>query len=141
MKVKASITMATHSAGGITDKDFELARKIEEVALWRPAAGSALEGRIDASRVAVMGHSAGGGAVQGLVDESELPILGWIGLATIGFFAALGLPGLNMFIGEALTFLIGRDDDGEDRACGISCGQATWKKSVRSARTAVSGRC
>jgi len=26
-------------------------------------------------------------------------------LATVGFFAALGLPGLNMFVGEALTFL------------------------------------
>ena len=27
-------------AGGITDKDFELARKIEEVVLWRPAAAA-----------------------------------------------------------------------------------------------------
>src|SRR3989449_11298300 len=33
-----------HAAGGVTDKDFELARKIEEVVLWRPAAGGALEG-------------------------------------------------------------------------------------------------
>ncbi len=29
----------------------------------------------------------------------------YTGLATVGFFAALGLPGLNMFIGEAITFL------------------------------------
>jgi NADH-quinone oxidoreductase subunit M len=29
----------------------------------------------------------------------------YTGMAVIGFFAALGLPGLNMFIGEALTFL------------------------------------
>src|SRR2546422_8642523 len=33
-----------HAAGGVTDKDFELARKIEEVVLWRPAAGGALQG-------------------------------------------------------------------------------------------------
>ena len=36
--------LSTHSAGGITDKDFELARKIEDAALWRPAAGTALTG-------------------------------------------------------------------------------------------------
>ena len=36
----------THSAGGITDKDFELARKIEDVAGWRPGSeGGALEGK------------------------------------------------------------------------------------------------
>ena len=37
------VKLSTHSAGGITDKDFELARKIEDVVLWRPA-GGALEG-------------------------------------------------------------------------------------------------
>jgi 4a-hydroxytetrahydrobiopterin dehydratase len=37
---KITVKLSTHSAGGITDKDFELARKIEEVALYRPAAGS-----------------------------------------------------------------------------------------------------
>ena len=36
--------LSTHSAGGITDKDFALARRIEEVALWRPAEGGALTG-------------------------------------------------------------------------------------------------
>jgi pterin-4a-carbinolamine dehydratase len=28
------ITLVTHSAGGVTEKDFSLARKIEEVVLW-----------------------------------------------------------------------------------------------------------
>ncbi len=39
------VRLMTHSAKGITDKDFELARKIEEVVQWRPGkAGGALEG-------------------------------------------------------------------------------------------------
>jgi 4a-hydroxytetrahydrobiopterin dehydratase len=38
------VKLSTHSAGGITDKDFTLARKFDEIALWRPAAGEALEG-------------------------------------------------------------------------------------------------
>ena len=37
---KITVKLSTHSAGGITDKDFELARKIEDVALWRPSGGS-----------------------------------------------------------------------------------------------------
>jgi 4a-hydroxytetrahydrobiopterin dehydratase len=41
---KVTVKLMTHSENGITDKDFELARKIEEVALWRPAPGGALEG-------------------------------------------------------------------------------------------------
>jgi 4a-hydroxytetrahydrobiopterin dehydratase len=41
---RVTVKLSTHSAGGITDKDFSLARKIEEVALWRPAAGEALTG-------------------------------------------------------------------------------------------------
>ena len=41
---KLWVKLKTHSAGGITDKDFALARKIEEVVLWRPEAGSPLEG-------------------------------------------------------------------------------------------------
>ena len=36
---KLWVKLKTHSAGGITDKDFELARKIEEVVLYRPAGG------------------------------------------------------------------------------------------------------
>ena len=39
------VRLSTHSANGVTDKDFELARKIESVVGWRPAAeGGALEG-------------------------------------------------------------------------------------------------
>jgi len=35
----------THTAKGITDKDFELARKIEQRVGWRPGkGGGALEG-------------------------------------------------------------------------------------------------
>ena len=41
---KLWVKLKTHSAGGITDKDFALARKIEEVVLWRPPAGGPLEG-------------------------------------------------------------------------------------------------
>lgn len=37
---RVTVKLSTHSAGGITDKDFELARKIEDVALWRPQGGS-----------------------------------------------------------------------------------------------------
>ncbi|HEY0563646.1 MAG TPA: 4a-hydroxytetrahydrobiopterin dehydratase [Methylophilus sp.] len=40
------VKLCTHSAKGITDKDFELAQKIEEVIQWQPklTQGSALEG-------------------------------------------------------------------------------------------------
>ena len=34
------VKLQTHSAGGITDKDFELARKIEDTVLWRPSGGA-----------------------------------------------------------------------------------------------------
>ncbi|OFW37855.1 MAG: PTS glucosamine transporter subunit IIABC, partial [Acidobacteria bacterium RIFCSPLOWO2_12_FULL_67_14] len=44
---RVRVELSTHSAGGITDKDFELARRIEEVALWRPAPGAALTGAAD----------------------------------------------------------------------------------------------
>ena len=33
---RVAVALATHSAGGITRKDLELARKFDEVALWRP---------------------------------------------------------------------------------------------------------
>ena len=36
---KLTVKLQTHSAGGITDKDFELAKKIEDVVLWRPTTG------------------------------------------------------------------------------------------------------
>jgi 4a-hydroxytetrahydrobiopterin dehydratase len=32
------VRLMTHSAKGITDKDFELAKKIEDVVHWQPAA-------------------------------------------------------------------------------------------------------
>src|ERR1700730_7914930 len=38
------VKLKTHSEAAITDKDFALAQKIEEVVLWRPAAGGPLEG-------------------------------------------------------------------------------------------------
>ncbi len=39
------VKLMTHTAKGITDKDFELARKVEEVVGWRPGKeGGALEG-------------------------------------------------------------------------------------------------
>src|SRR4051812_18520256 len=41
---KVWVKLKTHSEGGITDKDFALARRIEEVVLWRPEAGGPLEG-------------------------------------------------------------------------------------------------
>jgi len=44
------VKLMTHSAKGITDKDFELALKIEEVVQWRPGDGSALEGTPDDQR-------------------------------------------------------------------------------------------
>jgi 4a-hydroxytetrahydrobiopterin dehydratase len=40
-----TVRLSTHDAGGITDKDLQLARKIEEIVLWQPAAdGGALQG-------------------------------------------------------------------------------------------------
>ena len=41
---KVTVKLKTHSENGITGRDFELARKIEETVLWRPAEGSPLEG-------------------------------------------------------------------------------------------------
>jgi 4a-hydroxytetrahydrobiopterin dehydratase len=39
------VRLQTHTAKGITDKDFELARKIEEFVAWQPGKeGGALEG-------------------------------------------------------------------------------------------------
>lgn len=38
------VKLQTHRVKGITDKDIQLARKIDEVVLWKPAGGGALEG-------------------------------------------------------------------------------------------------
>ncbi len=55
---KVWVKLKTHSAGGITDRDFELARRIEDAVLWRPA-GGALEGTPNKF---VSGGKAGGAA-------------------------------------------------------------------------------
>jgi pterin-4a-carbinolamine dehydratase len=39
-----SVALSTHSAGGITAKDFEVAELIERQVTWKPPAGSALVG-------------------------------------------------------------------------------------------------
>ena len=41
---RLTVRLQTHDAGGITSKDFELARRIEEIVTWRPEPGDALEG-------------------------------------------------------------------------------------------------
>ena len=41
---KIWVKLKTHSSGGITERDFALAKEIEKLALWRPAPGSAMEG-------------------------------------------------------------------------------------------------
>lgn len=38
------VKLQTHSAGGITYKDIELAKQLDAVILWQPSAESALEG-------------------------------------------------------------------------------------------------
>lgn len=46
------VKLMNHAAKGITDKDFQLAKKMEEVIMWQPAleADSALEGTPDDPR-------------------------------------------------------------------------------------------
>lgn len=41
-----TVKLVNHAAKGVTDKDFQLARKIDEVLMWQPGKeeGSALEG-------------------------------------------------------------------------------------------------
>lgn len=41
---KLWVKLRTHASGGITDKDFALARRIEDAVLWRPQEDSPLEG-------------------------------------------------------------------------------------------------
>jgi 4a-hydroxytetrahydrobiopterin dehydratase len=41
---KVQVKLWTHSAGGITESDVELAQLIEQTALWRPKGASALRG-------------------------------------------------------------------------------------------------
>jgi 4a-hydroxytetrahydrobiopterin dehydratase len=46
------VKLVNHAAKGVTDKDFQLAQKIEEVVLWQPGKeeGTALEGTPDDPR-------------------------------------------------------------------------------------------
>jgi 4a-hydroxytetrahydrobiopterin dehydratase len=46
------VKLTNHAAKGVTDKDFALAKKIEEVVMWQPGAeeGSALHGTPDDAR-------------------------------------------------------------------------------------------
>ena len=41
---KVTVKLQTHRVGGVTTKDTALAQKINEVALWKPAPDSPLEG-------------------------------------------------------------------------------------------------
>lgn len=41
---QVTVKLQTHRVRGITMNDIELARKIDEVVLWKPPAGSSLEG-------------------------------------------------------------------------------------------------
>ena len=41
---KLWVKLMNHAAGGITDKDFAVARQIEDTVLWRPDPDSPLEG-------------------------------------------------------------------------------------------------
>ena len=50
------VKLSTHSAKGVTDKDFELARKIEEVITWRPGPESSLEGTPEDPRFEYIKH-------------------------------------------------------------------------------------
>ncbi len=47
-----NVKLMNHAAKGVTEKDFELAAKIEEVVMWQPGvnAASALEGTPDDQR-------------------------------------------------------------------------------------------
>ena len=46
------VKLVNHAAKGVTDKDFELAKKIEDVVMWQPGAaeGAILEGTPDDPR-------------------------------------------------------------------------------------------
>jgi 4a-hydroxytetrahydrobiopterin dehydratase len=41
---QVTVKLQTHRVHGITDHDFELARRIEEVVTWKPPPGGALTG-------------------------------------------------------------------------------------------------
>jgi 4a-hydroxytetrahydrobiopterin dehydratase len=45
-----TVKLMNHAAKGITEKDFELAKKIEDVVMWKPGAESSLQGTPDDPR-------------------------------------------------------------------------------------------
>ena len=47
---RVEVWLTTHSDGGITDKDFALAQRIEDRVLWQPDDDSALDGTPDEAR-------------------------------------------------------------------------------------------
>ena len=55
---KLWVKLMNHAAGGITDKDFAVARQIEDTVLWRPGDDSPLEGTPNKF---VFSKSSGGG--------------------------------------------------------------------------------
>jgi pterin-4a-carbinolamine dehydratase len=44
---KLTVRLSTHEAGGISERDLELAARIEEMATWRPSSDSAFTGPPD----------------------------------------------------------------------------------------------
>ena len=51
------VKLATHSAGGITDLDFALAKRIDDLLLWDPAGDGVLPGTPDDPRYAYIKRS------------------------------------------------------------------------------------
>ena len=41
---KVWVKLRNHASGGVTERDFAVAKKIEEAVLWRPAPGTPMEG-------------------------------------------------------------------------------------------------
>ncbi|MBM4187080.1 MAG: 4a-hydroxytetrahydrobiopterin dehydratase [Gemmatimonadetes bacterium] len=44
---RVTVSLSTHSAGGITAKDFEVAQRIERHLTWKPALDSSLTGPVE----------------------------------------------------------------------------------------------
>lgn len=51
-----TVWLTTHDAGGITERDFELADLIERAVSWRPGEGSSLEGAPRSGRWRYLGN-------------------------------------------------------------------------------------
>jgi len=53
------VKLKNHAAKGVTDKDFELAAKIEDVVQWKPTENSALEGTPEDQRFSYIKYDKG----------------------------------------------------------------------------------